>query len=178
MDALLRSRLFARLAIWLLLGLCFAFWPLAGYASSLLVIEAGDGIDETAQVGLTVIKRANAPQAAIGTTITYTYQITNTGTVTLTTITATDNRLGPVAGLAGELAPGISRTATLTDFVEANVPAGPLVNTVTVTGTDSLSNTVVSNASTTVLIIDPTALPPNEQPNQPQRSLFLPAIKP
>src|SRR5690606_22199398 len=46
--------------------------------------------------GLVVSKTASVPLARVGETITYTYRITNTGGITFTAITATDDRLGPI----------------------------------------------------------------------------------
>jgi hypothetical protein len=177
MDKADSSRLLARLAALFLLGVCFAFWPLAGYAATLLATGSADGVDAVDQPSLTVIKSANPTSAIAGTTITYTYRITNSGTVTYDTITAVDSELGLVAGLAGSLAPSVTRSAILTYTVLDTDPAGPLVNTVTVTGTYGGQFSTVLTATATVVINDPTALPPAEQPNQPSRRLFLPSVQ-
>ena len=88
----------------------------------------------------------------VGQTVTYTYRIENTGTITLTSISAQDNRLGPVAGIGSTLLPGEATTGTLTHVVTlADLPS-PLVNTVVVTGTATggLNVTSTGNASVTV----------------------------
>ena len=177
--AALSRRAFHRFAAWFLLGFCLALWPIAGYAATLVVDAPADQINAPAQLGLVVTKSASTSQAAVGDSILYTYQITNSGTVTLTSITAVDDRLGAVAGLAGELAPAASRSATLTYVVQLDDAGGALVNTITVTATDSLQNSVTGSASASVTIIDPTSLPETEQPDQPSRiKVFLPSILP
>ena len=106
---------------------------------------------ENDTAGLIVDKRANSTQALVGEVITYTYRITNTGNVTLTTITASDDKLGAVAGLAGALAPGGTRTAMLT-YTALPGDVGTLVNTVTVTGTDGLGGSVVAADTFSVVV--------------------------
>jgi hypothetical protein len=117
---------------------------------------------------LKVSMLASHAQAEVGDTITYTYRITNTGNVTLTTISATDNQLEAVAALAGQLAPNGSRSATLTYVVQPSDLPGPLTNTVTVTGTDPFGTEVTSSAGATVIL-----LAEGEQPQQ----IFLPNVE-
>jgi uncharacterized repeat protein (TIGR01451 family) len=121
-------------------------------ANSIVVSDSASVTVIAVNLGLEVAQSANITQAIVGEMITYTYRITNTGNVTLTTITANDDLLGAVEGLESPLAPTDSQLATLSYVVqESNLP-GPLVNTVTITGTDSLANTVVVAASASVVV--------------------------
>ena len=76
--------------------------------------------------------------SAAGTPVTYSYKVTNSGNVTLTSVGVTD----PMAGLSAiscpstTLAPGASETCTATyTTTQADVDAGSLTNTGTATGT-------------------------------------------
>jgi uncharacterized repeat protein (TIGR01451 family) len=82
-----------------------------------------------------VRKAASAVSAEVGHTITYTYRVTNRGNVTLSDVTAVDDKLGPVALGKTTLAPAKSTEGTLSYVVvESDLP-GPLTNSVEVTGT-------------------------------------------
>jgi uncharacterized repeat protein (TIGR01451 family) len=87
-----------------------------------------------------------------GDTVTYTFKVTNTGNVTLTNITVSDPKVGPVTCPSAPLAPGASvdcdpRTYTLT---QADVDHGSVDNTATVTGTTPTGGTVTDDDSRTV----------------------------
>ncbi|GIK36253.1 MAG: hypothetical protein BroJett011_00860 [Chloroflexota bacterium] len=117
---------------------------------------------------ITVSKTASLDTAKVGQTITYTYRITNSGNITLTTVSAGDDKLGQVSLSQTTLAPNQAATGTLTyNVIAANLP-GPLVNTVIVTGTppEGLAVTAVATASVALL-------PPN---NGPDESVYLPVI--
>ena len=111
-------------------------------------------VNLTADVDLAVSVASSVAEAQVGQSISYTYHITNSGNLTHTTITATDEPLGALAELAGALAPSASRSATLTYVVQESDLPGPLINTVVVTGTNALNNTMVREASSTVAITD------------------------
>jgi hypothetical protein len=111
---------------------------------------------------LAASKRASAPTAQVGQTITYTYRITNTGTVALG-IEAVDDKLGPVSlfVLPGgtalfpllALQPGQVAVGTRTYTLQAADLPGPLVNTATVTGTGtSATHTITATARVTVTL--------------------------
>lgn len=74
--------------------------------------------------------------ANLGDTITYTYRITNTGTVTLTNIELNDDQLGSISVTPSTLGPDEGTVATDTTVVVDSHLPGPLVNLVTVTGTN------------------------------------------
>ena len=98
-----------------------------------------------------VTKEADVVDSAgIGDTITYSYEVTNTGNVTLTNVTAVDNLLGAVTLSATELAPGDSATGSLQHVViEGDLP-GPIDNRVDAEGTAPDSSTVTDSASESV----------------------------
>ncbi len=99
-----------------------------------------------------------------GDTITYTYQITNTGDVSLRNVVLSDDKLGALslAGLTGlsdedgdgqadDLAVGASVTATATaTLTQAQVNAGSLTNVATATGTPQVGAPVSDDDTVTV----------------------------
>ncbi|MEJ2558365.1 MAG: PKD domain-containing protein, partial [Anaerolineae bacterium] len=97
-------------------------------------------------------KEANVETASMGQTITYTYRVTNTGSITLTNISAEDDRLGAISLLTTTLAPGASTTGTVTYLVQESDLPGPLDNTVLVTGsgTPPFSAVVTGTAGASV----------------------------
>jgi cytochrome c peroxidase len=86
---------------------------------------------------LSIHKTADVARARVGQTITYTYQVSNTGGLPLASVHASDDRLGAVALDRTTLAPGETTGGMLTYTVaDADLP-GPLVNSVTVSATVS-----------------------------------------
>jgi uncharacterized repeat protein (TIGR01451 family) len=95
-------------------------------------------------------KSVNTPTAKAGETVTYTYEVVNTGLVDLTGLTVTDDKLGAVTLDSTTLVSGTSTSGKLTyTVVEGDLP-GPLTNTATVTGTSSVSGTVVATDTASV----------------------------
>ena len=87
----------------------------------------------------------------IGDTVTYCFNVTNTGDETLTNITVTDDKYGPVTLVTTTLGPGISTGGTRTHIVtESDIPK--VINTATVTSTDPSNETVTDTESCTVNI--------------------------
>ncbi len=101
--------------------------------------------------GINLVKTAEPESfSAAGTTITYSYTVTNTGNVTLDPVVVTD----PMTGLSGiacpftPLAPGAEETCTATYVtVQSDVDNGSITNTGTATGTPP-TGPVVTAAST------------------------------
>ena len=107
-----------------------------------------------------VVTPASDQNAAnVGDTITYSYNVTNTGNVPLTSVGVSD----PSAGVAGVacptpappgLAPGATETCTArTPFVvtQINVDAGSVSDTATATGTDATGFPSPASASSTTI---------------------------
>ncbi|GEP36083.1 hypothetical protein NSZ01_38510 [Nocardioides szechwanensis] len=93
-----------------------------------------------------------------GDTITYTFEVTNTGNVTLNPVTVADPKVGPVTCPGGALAPGASRACTPKTYTltQADVEASEIRNTATVTGTTPGGGTVTDDDSTlTTIAVEP-----------------------
>jgi len=111
---------------------------------------ATETVEVTYTSSYSVTKVADVASANIGDTITYTYTITNTGDTTIGEISVIDNVLGDITPADTEIAAGEVLTFTATHVVtEADLP-GPIVNTVTVTGTDPQGTPVEEPATETV----------------------------
>jgi uncharacterized repeat protein (TIGR01451 family) len=104
----------------------------------------------TPALHLALNKSVNTSSAKIGETITYTFKLVNTGAVTLTAISASDDHLGDIDFGVPELAPTATVSAELTYTVTAGDLPGPLSNLATVTATSSLSGTVVTTDTAAV----------------------------
>ncbi len=86
---------------------------------------------------------------SIGDTVTYCFNVTNTGDVTLTSVTVNDDIHGPVSLGTTTLAPGETTGGTVTHIVtESDVPS--VTNTATATGTDPLGGTVIDTDPCTI----------------------------
>ena len=104
-------------------------------------------------VALRVSQHASVALARVGEAVTYTYLITNTGDVSMTALSAVDDRLDIVTLAQNTLAPGESTTGQLVHTVALNDLPGPLVKTVTVTGTPLVGTTVVVTANARVDVV-------------------------
>ena len=100
-----------------------------------------------------------ATYSGAGQEITYTYRVTNTGNVTLHDITLRDDRLGtiscpaPTNADSSTLAPGASTTCHATHITTtADVDAGHITNTATVTGHPPTGPPVTDGAEETVTL--------------------------
>ncbi len=96
--------------------------------------------------------------AVAGDTVTYTFTVTNTGNVTLTTVAVTDPLTGGAVTLdVATLAPGDVATGTATyTLTQADVDAGEVENTASVTGTPPTGDPVIDDDTFTVqLAADP-----------------------
>ena len=111
-------------------------------------------------LAMVVTKVANVDLAAIGQTITYTYRVTNTGTVELADIAGDDDKLGPIAFDPTNLEPEQGATGSLTYTVKSTDWPGLLRNTVQVSGTAWVGEPMSANATaeTSVAIVNPLAM--------------------
>ena len=123
-------------------------------------IPAGPAISLDKQAGTINDLDANGPD--VGDTIDYTFIVTNTGNVTLTSVSVTDPMVGAVSCPAGSLAPGAQRTCTATYILtQADVDAGVVDNTATTSGTpptgppvtddDTVTTSIPANPSITLV---------------------------
>ena len=135
---------------------------LPGPLTNTVTVTATDSQDQpvtttaTATVTLTytasmsVTKVPSSTTAAVGEQVTYTYTVTNTGNVTLSGLTLSDDKIGTITPAQTTLASGETTTVTGTYTVlEGDLP-GPLTNTVTVTATDSQNQPVTTTQTATV----------------------------
>ncbi|SDP36843.1 DUF11 domain-containing protein [Phyllobacterium sp. OV277] len=113
---------------------------------------------------LTVVKTAGQPSGnTVGSTINYTFTITNTGNVDLTNVTVADALPNVVlsGGPIALLTPGQADSTTITaryTLVQADLDAGQVVNSATASGTPSSGGTPVASApsaTTTPIQQDP-----------------------
>ena len=125
-------------------------------AASSLTIPAID----TPSVSL--VKTASAVSySSPGIPITYSYLVTNTGNVDLTSVSVTDPQpnLSAVGCPNSSLAPGVSETCTAAyTTTQVDVDAGSIVNTATASGTPSTGGVVTDTSSLTIPASDAPAI--------------------
>ncbi|MCH8614486.1 DUF11 domain-containing protein, partial [Arsenicicoccus dermatophilus] len=108
--------------------------------------------------GITLVKTGSTPvdtnndgKQDAGDRITYSFVVTNSGSVTLSTVTLTDTKLGLSNVRCGSTAlePGqqVSCTAVSYTTTQADFNAGTVVNTATVTGTPALGAAVTASST-------------------------------
>ncbi len=117
-----------------------------------LVTDQSSAFVQIAKPSLRVDKQANVSHAKVGDTITYSYQISNTGNVTLHVI-AEDDRLKSILGQTA-LSPQQTIIISRAYLVSATDFPVPLTNTVTVTG-DTLIGLVVVVSDTVTVSLAP-----------------------
>ena len=97
-------------------------------------VTAGPALSLDKSAGPVVDADGNGPDA--GDTVDYTFEVSNTGNVTLTGIGVTDPTVAGVVCPDTTLAPGDTTTCTATyTLTQADVDAGEVVNTATASGT-------------------------------------------
>jgi len=104
------------------------------------------------QPAWTLSKTANpATYTAAGQAIGYSYLLTNSGSVTINSISITDNKVSPVSCPAATLAPGANMTCTGTYTTTASdVSSGSVTNTATANGTPSSGTLQPATAQATI----------------------------
>ena len=129
---------------------------------------ASTSVDLVVQdASLAVNIHSSTASASVTETITYTYQITNSGASVLSNITAVDNRLGSVSLSSTTLSPGESAIGTLTYIVKESDLPGPLGNIVIATGKPVVGSEVEAQASIQVML-----------ESEPSPKIYLPRISP
>jgi uncharacterized repeat protein (TIGR01451 family) len=139
------------------------------------VTASGDGADSGTPVsdtavcstdvsnpGISILKTVDEEIVPIGTTVTFTYVVTNTGDVTLFNISVDDDILGHIGDIAS-LDPGEDATLTK-DFV---VGDEIVTNIGTAVGHDILGREVSASDDATVAPIAGANPPPNNPPTTP-----------
>ena len=103
-------------------------------------------------VNITVDKSADITYAIVGDTITYSFNITNTGQIVLDNISIYDDVLGEIIPPTSSLQPGEWMNANKSyEVVETDLP-GPIINTVIVTGHDPYGIFVNDSDSYSVIL--------------------------
>lgn len=106
--------------------------------------------------GLRIVKAVQETSfSAAGQALHYTFTVTNTGNVTLSSLAATDAGPGTpaVSCPVTTLAPGASTTCTATyATAESDVQAGKITDTATVTGTTPDGTTVTATSNTVTIV--------------------------
>ncbi|MEZ5191694.1 MAG: hypothetical protein R2734_03695 [Nocardioides sp.] len=122
-----------------------------------------------ADPAITIDKQAGTPTGNTpGATIDYTFVVTNTGNVTLDPVTVDDPTVGPVSCPATSLAPGADMTCTVTYAItQADIDAGHVANTASVTGTDPNGTDVTAQDSTDTPIAPSPSLTLDKQAGTP-----------
>ena len=122
--------------------------PVAPVPSNTVTISAAQNR------ALTVTKATTTSSfAALGDSIPYTFAVTNTGNVTMNSITVIDARVAAIACPSTSLAPGASTTCSGTHSVsQADLDGGSVINTAAVTGTPTGGSAISPVPSNTVTV--------------------------
>ena len=113
-------------------------------------------VTATRSPAITIVKSASpASVSTVGSTITYSFLVTNTGNVSLTGVAVNDTQIAPAGALAtgpncpsSTLAPGASETCTATYLVtQADVDNGSIDDTATASGTPPTGGAITSSPS-------------------------------
>ncbi len=113
----------------------------------------------TKSAGAVVDANGDGRQSA-GDTVAYGFTVRNVSTVTLSATTVSDPLLGAVTCAATTLAPGATTTCTAAPYrlTQADLDAGTVVNTASVSARDPRGGTATASASATVTLNPPSTL--------------------
>src|SRR4029077_7411154 len=109
-----------------------------GDAPAINIVKFVNGQDADSPTG---------PHVAAGSTVTFTYVVTNTGNVPLANVVVTDDKLGTITSFAGDTNGNglLDLTETWTYTATATALAGQQTNVGTVSGQDTSTGTTVSD---------------------------------
>jgi uncharacterized repeat protein (TIGR01451 family) len=127
----------------------------SGVGSRVAVEALANCVTDLIHPAIEIVKTVDEDTVPIGTTVTYTYVVTNTGDTTLYDISVDDDILGHIGDIA-VLEPGDSATLTK-DFVVGDVP---VTNVGTAAGEDILGRSVSSDDDALVTPIAGAVPPP------------------
>ena len=99
---------------------------------------------------LTITETSSASTASVGNTIIYSFNVLNTGNVTLSSLTLDNPKIGKIIPAKTTLVPEESTTATASYKVNSSDLPGPLSNTFAAQATDIQGKAVSAIAKTTV----------------------------
>ncbi len=121
---------------------------------------------------MTLDKTAGTPSGnTAGSTIAYSFLVTNTGNVTLHAVAVSDATVGTVTCPVTTLAPGATTTCTATyTLTQADVDAGTVVNTATASGTPPTGAPVTATDSVTTPVPAAPAITLDKQAGTPSGS--------
>ncbi len=128
---------------------------LAMVAAVCLLFLTATTLASACDAGIGVVKTADPTTICDGDAVTYTYEVTNTGTVNLTGIVLDDDKLGTINCPKTELVPGESMTCTATTNLYIGNPWNDYAivrNVVTVSGTGTTGEFVYRRDDATVTI--------------------------
>jgi uncharacterized repeat protein (TIGR01451 family) len=116
-----------------------------------------DAAFATSYLGL-VKTTSSSGYGKAGDVVDYAYQVTNTGTTTISGVGVSDNRVSDVSCPSGSLAPGASETCTASYAVtQADVDAGSVTNTASAHGTAIHGSVAVTSNPSSVTVEASTA---------------------
>ncbi|NLD71800.1 MAG: DUF11 domain-containing protein, partial [Chloroflexi bacterium] len=121
-------------------------------APETLTATATASVTLTYTNGLSLTKTPSVTYADIDETIAYTYDVANTGNVTLYDLTLVDDVLGAITLPVDTLAPGASTSGTATHVVAEGDLPGPIVNVATVSAVNTLQEPVTAEDTATVAV--------------------------
>jgi hypothetical protein len=110
-----------------------------------------------------IVKTANPDSIGPGETVTYTFEVTNTGDVTLFDVGVTDDKLGHICTI-GRLEVGETRTCTA-DFTASSDFGGPLVNVGKAKGHDVSGKSVQDTDRVSIDVVLGTTVRPATPPS-------------
>lgn len=123
---------------------------------ALLVLEKSVEIPAT----FAVEKSADSYNVPVGASVTYTYEVKNTGIVSISGITLTDDQLGVIAGpVSGDDGDGVLEPLETWTYTATTTLTVTTTNTATATGLDPDSDTVTTTSNPVTVTVGDVAIP-------------------
>ncbi len=138
--------------------------------------QATASVQLSYNAAMEISKAPSSTTAAVGETITYSYIVRNTGSVTINDLALNDDKLGEIKINKNKLAAGETATGSATHIVvESDLP-GPLTNVVTGTATDSQGQPITATATAYVQLTYTAALTVTKEPSTKSAGIGDPVI--